>query len=122
MATCISFNYMCINKLCTHVRVNFETGAVYAEDFSEDPLMTAFGERPATMETILEFLKDRCFPSNRGNQKELLGLINVDTYTVLDILRKTHGTMYEDFFWIRFADEDINWSDVNPRKYLEERT
>lgn len=29
--------------------------------------------------------------------------------------RISHGVTYEDFFWIRFEDEDIQWKDVRVR-------
>ena len=60
-------------------------------------------------------LKDRCYEDSRGNLSEILeyfGLENNNPYKWCEI---THGVTWEDFFGIKYDNEDISWEEVRIR-------
>jgi len=68
-----------------------------------------------TYATIFSWLEDRCVPPERPNIKELLASIGLDEYNVFEIVKRTHGVIYDDFEWMRFKGESIVWEDVKIR-------
>ena len=69
-----------------------------------------------SLEYIERFLEDRCIPRNRQNINELLVNLGLENYDVIEILQKTHGVSFDDFCWIKFENEDLNWKDVKVRE------
>ena len=69
-----------------------------------------------SLEYIERFLEDRCIPRNRQNINELLVNLGLENYDVIEILKKTHGISFDDFWWIKFENEDLNWKDVKVRE------
>lgn len=69
-----------------------------------------------SLEYIERFLEDRCIPRNRQNINEVLGNLGLENYDVIEILKKTHGVSFDDFWWIKFENEGLNWKDVKVRE------
>ena len=41
---------------------------------------------------------------------------NKNAYSeVIEILKKTHGVSFDDFFWVKFNNENITWDEVRIR-------
>ncbi len=36
-----------------------------------------------------------------------------ESYNPWEIVRKTHGFLWDDYMWIRFEGETLTWEDVN---------
>ena len=51
-----------------------------------------------------------------NNIDEILFNLGLNEYNMLDILKKTHGVNFDDFWWIKFENEDLNWKDVKVRE------
>lgn len=64
---------------------------------------------------MLEILEGRCFPRNRANADDLLRRLELKHYHPLDIVRKTHGLMRNDYVWLRFEGEQLTYDDVKIR-------
>ena len=59
-----------------------------------------------------ELWKYRCFPKTRANMRELVSDLP-SGYNRFEIVRRTHGIMSDDCYWVRFDDEeDLCWDDV----------
>ena len=61
---------------------------------------------------IYGFLESRCFDNGWPDTPPILKANETNPY---EWCRKTHGIMYNDFWWIRFPDENITWNDVKVR-------
>ena len=64
---------------------------------------------------VYEFLKSRCYEDGRADLKDILSYHGLDGNNPYEWCRLTHGVTYEDFYWIRYDDEDIEWKDVRIR-------
>lgn len=68
-----------------------------------------------TWEQYQHFLSTRCFPANRENADELLKSLGIARYDPEKIVRKTNGVKNEDFIWLRFKGQKIQFKDVRLR-------
>lgn len=106
-----TFYYMRQNKVCTKItvcgdRVDFE----YYSDFKLDK---AFGNvTSATYEDLYNFFEERCFPRERANCKQLLKMLGVDFYEPYEIVKKTHGVLGSDDYWIKFEGETLEYKEA----------
>lgn len=80
-----------------------------------DPMKTPFAGGKVDKKRVDAFLKSRCPDYERGDLRELLERHGLDILDPEAWCRKTHGVSYDDFFWIRFPDENITWEDVRLR-------
>ncbi len=99
----LRMEYMYKDFVCTIIDVDFLSEKVQVVNFTDDNLYRAFGvvEHP-TWKDFQDFLSDRVFPPTRGNVKELLEYLGLQSYDPLQILEKTEGRLAEDSMWIRF--------------------
>lgn len=94
---------------------------VYSDDTVEYNVhKRALGEIPfmfdnPTVAQVELFIGERCVPKNRANIQEYLNKLGLEEYDPLEIVRKTHGTMFEDGMWIKFKGEEITWKEVKIR-------
>lgn len=72
-----------------------------------------------TVSEVLDYFETRCFPRTRHHVDLLLKGLGLTDYIPTEIVKKTHGTMYEDFTWFRFAGEELSFKDVHPRATCE---
>ena len=68
-----------------------------------------------TLEQLYDFLESRCMDKRRTQLPEYLKLLGLDEYNPYEIVKITHGTMMEDFMWLKFPNENITWEDVKLR-------
>lgn len=69
-----------------------------------------------TLEDVYRFLESRCMPKGRKDQmQEYLISLRLEEYNPWEIVKKTHGVMWEDFLWLRFPEENLTWEDVKIR-------
>lgn len=98
------------NELLSHVIV--KNNHVTAENFTNSRIFTPFLVDNITVDTVMHFFNNRCFEPSRPDKKELLNRLDLDTYNSIEIVRKTHGVMAEDYCWVRFAGEDITYDEL----------
>ena len=111
MPDVLRFQYMFRDEVMADVEVDYEKPfSIKVKNYTEDNLYKPFGIRDnPTMEDFDDFLVSRCFPKERRNCKQLLkdlGLINYSPYL---IVRKTHGRQLEDYLWIKFEGETVDY-------------
>lgn len=94
--------YMCRQKPCTVIDVDFADQKIKIQNLTNDVLHRAFGvqEQP-TWEDFEAFLASRCFPRTRGLLKGELQRLGLDAYDPLQIVEKTKGRTAEDDMWIK---------------------
>lgn len=66
-----------------------------------------FNLNPLTTENLMLYFRERIFPENRGNAKEILRYLGISHYDPYLIVRKTHGVSISDFVWLQFDDEPV---------------
>ena len=90
------------------------------QNYTDDPLKLPFGvrtEEEVDINYLEEMFEDRCFPRERVNCKDILRRLGLDCYEPELICRKTHGMQFDDFFWIKFDndEESLCWDDIKLR-------
>lgn len=100
----LRMEFMCEDKLCSVILVNFKDKKVSVINKCNDVLHRAFGVKvKPTWEDFQYFLESRCFPRGRDNIKEILKELELDSYDPLSLIEKTKGRMAEDKQWIRLS-------------------
>ena len=106
--------FMKEDTLCTEI-VLYYGGRVEFKNFTNKVVDCAFGVRrsPVRMKELDELVKERCFPESRDNCKELLKDYDIDFYDPYAIVKKTHGIMFDDTYWIKFEDDgDLTYKEA----------
>ena len=104
--------YMTMDKVSTKIVVQGKK--VFFENYTDDFIDRAFGnyESPVSLKRFEELLEERCFPRTRGNAKEVLKSLGLDTYNVYEIVKRTHGAMFDDTYWFKFEGEDLTYKEL----------
>ena len=99
----LRITYMYHQHPCTVIDVDFLNQRVIVQNKTKDILHRAFGivEHP-TWDDFELFLKDRCFPSTRGDAKAILKDLQLTSYDPLQIAEKMKGRTAEDDMWMKF--------------------
>ncbi len=71
-----------------------------------------------SVEQVYEFLESRCMDRHRTQLEEYLNDLGLSEYNPYEIVRITHGIMWEDFMWLKFPNENINWKEVKLHEKL----
>mgnify|MGYP000761310238 FL=1 len=89
------------NELCTVIYADHTDKTVFAENFTDDLVKTAFGKKQfPTWDDFCAFIEERCVPAGRSGLREYLECIGLDEYEPFKIIMKTKGKMAEDSQWI----------------------
>lgn len=112
----LSFDYMYMNNIIATVSVDGTKVSVL--NYTTDKMDRPFGWNDSpTIEDLNRLFEYRCVPEGRYNIKQLLKEFP-QGYDMLSIIRKTHGIMSDDYYWIRFNDEkNLTWEDVKHWKF-----
>ena len=93
--------YMHGKNLCTVIDVDHRNEKVYAKNFTEKPLLTAFGKKSEpTWQDYQLFLTERCFPQSRAHSRQILRDMGLDFFDPEAIIQKTRRRMAEDRHWM----------------------
>ena len=95
-----------------HVYVSDNHKCVWVEKLVSDGMMQPFCGDKLDLERVYSFLKSRCYKDSYAGLEEVLKKQNMTSNNPWEWNRKTHGITWEDFFWIKFEGEDINWEDI----------
>ena len=99
-------------KIC---KVNILGLNVTLEKYSDELIDKQFPTDTPTIEEVYAWIEQRCFPENRANKDELLAAMNLSLYEPLEIVKITHGLLHEDYIWILWEGEEINYEDIKIR-------
>ena len=106
----LKFQYMNKDAVMADVVVDRGNRSVTCVNYTDDITLRPFGRRTdPTREDFIDFLESRCFPRERRNCKQLLADLGLKDYVPLSIVEKTHGRQLEDFCWIKFEGEDLDY-------------
>ena len=106
----IKFDFMCKDRVLASVEADYEAKTVSALNFTDDPVERPFGVREnPTIADLNSFFKNRCFPEERYNRKAILKALEVDCYDPFLIVQKTHGRQLDDYMWIKFEGEELDY-------------
>ena len=112
--------FMHKDTLVCDVWYNFSSDKVHFKNYTKDFTLLPFGSRPDTVILSiadLDFALDNyVFPETRYNCKEILQSMGLEFYDKFEIVRRTHGTMWNSMTWIKFDDDpkELSWKDVCP--------
>ncbi|MCD8014525.1 MAG: hypothetical protein LUG99_15385 [Lachnospiraceae bacterium] len=109
------FAFTVMNKNKKIADVSIVNNEVNVKKYSMQADEQPFYGGPMDLERIYRFLESRCMDRNRDCLEEYLNWLGLDEYNPYDIVKKTHGVMWEDFFWLKFPGETITWKDVRIR-------
>lgn len=116
----LDFDVLDYDKIIAKVHVDWKAQKATVKQFSEDKLKIPFpflgSEGELNSSKVLKYFKSRVFPETRFDMKQLLEGLGVNSYSPLSIVKKTHGVLFDDYIWIRFAGEDnLRYEDVGSR-------
>ncbi|MGN0689559.1 MAG: hypothetical protein ACI4KH_03960 [Oscillospiraceae bacterium] len=99
------YSYFDDEKLCTVIYADHTDKSVFAENFTDNLVKTAFGKNkfPA-WEDFCTFIEERCVPKDRNGLREYLECLGLDEYEPFSIIMKTKGKMAEDSQWIEVEE------------------
>lgn len=84
---------------------------IYKREIPEVPYLF---DNP-TVEQMYDFIESRCMPKERTQLPEYLSDLGIDEYNPWEIVKLTHGVMWEDYLWLKFPGENVTWEDVKVR-------
>lgn len=86
---------------------------VKIKKYCEIPAIQPFCGNKLDLERVAEFIRYRCFDETRPDKDEILHDLGLMEYNPWEIVKVTHGRLWEDFIWIRFPGETLKWKDVS---------
>lgn len=112
ISTSMNFNKLEIyhrdRLLCVITKENNE----YKANVVEVNVMHPFKNGIVNGDDVYSFLIERVFDFGRGDRDELLSLLGLKEYNAYEIAKKTHGILFQDFIWLKFDDDEIEWAEV----------
>lgn len=111
----IEFSTYWKDKHTSDIIISADRRKVEYYRYSDIPIETPFGFDEPTIEQVNDFLKSRCVPERRSQLPDYLDFLGLSEFNPYEIIRKTHGVMFEDFLWIKFPDEELLWENVKIR-------
>ena len=113
----INITAMWENEKVADIVVDYTTNTVEVINYTDYWVKRPFGvvENPS-IDEFEEMLESRCFPKERANCDQLLKDLGLRFYDPLAIVRKTKGIMSDDYMWLRFDGEEVEYNDIRLRK------
>ncbi|MCD8300060.1 MAG: hypothetical protein LUC41_02625 [Clostridiales bacterium] len=110
-----SFTTYWKNEKTSDVVISADRKSVSYTIYNHEVAKAPFGFEDPTVEQMYHFLEERCMPRRPGQLQEYLDYLGLDEYNPWEIVKITHGVMWEDFLWLKFPGESITWEDVKLR-------
>lgn len=98
-----------------HIIIDFKNRTVKYEKFVQDFIKTNFLFKEPTIEEVVEWLEDRCFPRTRFRYMKVIEALDLYAYDPIEIVKKTHGLIHEDYTWIKFKGQRIKYDKIKLR-------
>lgn len=108
----MEFMVMHLNEPVAHVKISENKKWVFIEKLIPDSYKQPFCGDKADIFRVYDFLESRCYENGRADLAEILELAGMRDNDPWEWVKRTHGVVYEDFIWIRFPGEDLEWKDV----------
>lgn len=104
------------DELTASVVLDYENNTVDYERYTHINTHVPYAFDDPTVEQMEAFIKSRCMDYKREQLQEYLSDLEIDVYDEFEIVKKTHGVMWEDLIWLKFPDEELAWKDVRIRE------
>lgn len=111
----MKFSVMWKNEKTADVSISEDRKTVEIKKYTDDICKMPFGGNNDTIERVYNFISGRWISISRPDVMERLKDLGLSEYNPWEIIKKTHGIMWEDSLWIRFDGENIAWEDVRIR-------
>lgn len=95
--------------------VSIVKGELSITRYTDNILVQVFPRGNETIKDVYNFLKSRCYEDGRADLGRILKLAGMDANNPWEWCRKTHGVMYDDFYWLCFPEEKLTWEEVKVR-------
>ena len=106
----MKLKYMWKNTCVADMEISICKKKVSVINYTDNILHRPFGRNNSpTMQDLEDFLESRCFPKARANCKQLLNDLGLQAYDPLDICIATHGRQWDDYNWILFEGEELDY-------------
>ncbi len=107
---CLSFEVYWKNELSARITSN--QSRIHVSRFIVQSERQIFSDEFINRNQLLEVLRLRCFDEGTQDTEENLRKLGLTEYDPLEIVRRTHGVLNDDYIWIRFPGEDLRAEDV----------
>lgn len=111
----MSYNFTVYHENIPVAKVSISNNhkRVFIEKLIPDGIMQPFSGNKLDLERVYNFLKSRCYEDNYAGLEDVLKKQEMSSNDPWEWNRKTHGVTWEDFFWMKFDDEeDVRWEDI----------
>lgn len=107
-----AFDVMWQDELIASVAITENRKKIEVKKYSEELAKQPFWGGKVDLFRIYNFLEDRCYEMGRPDMPEILKQMNLKEYNPWEMVKITHGRIYEDCLWLRFPGETLTWKDV----------
>ena len=115
-AVCMQFEVMNKDAVIARVRYVYASKCLEIVSCGEHFMDKNILKGVLSMEDLCDWFETRCFLRSRSDADFHLKALGLSEYSPYNIARKTNGALFEDTYWIRWADQDyLAWADVDPR-------
>lgn len=98
--------YYCAEKTAdVHVSKN----KVFVKRYTRNAVKQIFFADQMNTFQLSKVFESRLWPRNRDNIDIILKSMDLEFYNPLEMVRKTHGRMYNDHIWFKFGNENIDY-------------
>ena len=112
----LEFEILNCDKVIFRVQYDYLTKKLDSECLSDWFMDKNLFKNVQSMTDLCDWFETRCFLRTREDVDFHLDAIGLTEYSPYNIVRKTNGALFEDTYWIRWADQSyLTWDDVNPR-------
>ncbi|MEK4364621.1 hypothetical protein MKX68_19515 [Paenibacillus sp. FSL M8-0212] len=113
----LEFEVLEHDQVIAKVKLDYSNQTVDVwQDKSVSPVFLPFPSKSkVTIGDVLDYFESRCFPRTRHHADKVLQSLGLNDYVASEIVKQTHGVLYDDYVWIRFSNEELSCADVHPR-------
>lgn len=99
------------DNLVSKVYIDKSTNKILIENLSNDIYVVSRVKKEMNLSELSDFfLKRRCFPMDRTDLSTQLEKLKLKKYDPESICRITHGQLDGDSYWIKWGNENIDYS------------
>ncbi|MFC9709398.1 hypothetical protein ACFTRD_14725 [Paenibacillus sp. NPDC056933] len=113
----LEFEVLEHDRVIAKVKLDYRNQTVEVwQDHNVLPVFLPFPNKSkVTVGDVLDYFESRCFPRTRHHADKILQSLGLNDYVASEIVKQTHGVLYDDYVWIRFSNEELTCADVHPR-------
>ena len=106
----MKLKYMWKNDCVADIEYDFMSRKVFVINYTDVIWKRPFGVHlDPSFQDFENFLESRCFPKDRVNRDQLLEDMGLFAYSPYGIVKIMHGVQSDDYGWILFEDEDLDY-------------